>query len=523
MTLPKPMVTKNTKLKYIKKLAFISPYYIYNKPQNESKMQYESLITPHEESEVLVLVKDEESLRSFPGINILHVCDDTYLVNGNDDFITHLLKKKFCLDSTPCLYPKSLWKREYRYLGDIPINLGFNFDLRLAKGVDAKYFLNAQLPSGVHFTNGFLHGVCTEQTTIINLNIVAELKNDIKSTCFQIRFFDGVNHAKSFTDKNYLKFGYGRQLQDYDTSKPYFRFFERAQNALSTPFNEAKRAALKIQYEANEKAIFLFVSGGIDSQCMVQSFQAANVPFKAILMVDTGGSNKADVFYAKKFFEEARLPLQTYELSYASFIKDYRYVDLANHYRFNNPEYGILLHLMEKFKGFPVYAGRPISTSFHESGKQVIGLAGDETWSRARYLERNNLTGCPEFLIYTSELLESFLQMPSIRQFSKNDSWIYPHKLRLLNEAGFNISCAPPIKHTGFETLQSQFAETNLGNEMWLHHRAPLKIRYPHGPWRNAVSIDESSDEILKNILLKSYEDGFSKRYMAKNKIADFH
>ncbi|MBC7465557.1 MAG: hypothetical protein H7256_06150 [Bdellovibrio sp.] len=98
------------------------------------------------------------------------------------------------------------------------------------------------------------------------------------------------------------------------------------------------------------------------------------------------------------------------------------------------------------FKINTAISGRPISIGQADSGQQVVGLAADETYSRARFLERTGQSACPEFLIYNRELLQSFL----------------------------NTDFAPPVKLTGFENLYKHFQETEFGNEIWLHHRGPL-------------------------------------------------
>lgn len=471
-------------------------------------------------NQLLVKVDHLDSIAQFRSV---HVCDDVLLIDGEAEAVERFRRSASCLQSLDCRYPQSPWRREYRYLGDVSVNTPFRFDLRLTRELSTEYSLQADLPEGVHFEKGILSGLVLEATPILDLRLTASEAQRKISTRYQIRFYEGQNRALSYTDGHYLRYGYGEDLVDYDPSKTYFRLFESSGSELQSPFTEAQRAARRIETQAQGQPIVLFVSGGIDSQSMVQAFVAAGVRFQAVLMVDAHGCNADDVFYARRFFHHLQKPLTEFTLDFAAFIRSYQYVEMANRYRFNNPEYGILLHMMDRFPGFPVYAGRPISISHARTGEPVVGLAVDETWSRSRYMERNRHQGCPEFLIHTPELMESFLQVPMAKSFPRGQEWIYPRKIDLLREGGFNVEWAPPVKLTGFENLEHQFANSEMGNELWLHHRGPLKLRYPNGAFRNAIPIVNGRIGSSQPVLLKTYEDGFSFKYLMTNKIQDFH
>ena len=467
-----------------------------------------------------------EDVRSLmpSSIRQIHACHKTYLLSGPRYEIEKFLSEKKIL-SQKCLFPKDDWQIEYRYLGDFEINTPVNFKLHINDHNEKLiYNCKSTLPKGLSFANGFLTGTLVEPSNIINIEITVELENKKLETCYMIRFFENVNEANSFLDRNYLKIGYGPKLIDYDANEIYYRLVDPASVKLTAqkPLEAAADAAKKIYMQANGKKIFLCISGGIDSQVMVQSFIAAKIDFQAVLMVDVNNCNLDDVTHARLFTSKFNIKLKEINFDYVDFIKNYKYVEMSRRYRFNNPEYGILLSLMEMLDGYCVYAGRPISVSKSVDNQQVLGLAVDETWSRARYLERTGKIGCPEFLIYTPELVLSFLNTNYAKNFSLNEDWDYSSKLRLLSDAGFDISMAPPIKFTGFENIYKFFKETDLGNEIWLHHRAPLKIRFPNSMYRNAIKISNGSLATEEKII-KTYEDGFSFNYLKKNAITSFH
>lgn len=472
---------------------------------------------------ILIQSETDVALMLPENIKSVHVCNQTYLIVGAYADVEAFLKAHPELPTTDCHFPKDIWKTEYRYLGDFQINQPIQLDLRLIENTQAySYSCVGQLPTGLIFHNGFLTGQASEATPIIHFFVHAENGDKNFEIKYMIRFFESVNSAKSFTDQDFVKLGYGDKLVDYNPSEIYYRVFATKKSNLSA-LEEAKLAAKKIFAKAAGKTVFLFISGGVDSQSMTQAFVQAKVPFQAILMVDKNGCNAADVVSARRFTKKLNVSVTEFEFDYIQFIKNYSYVEMAKTYRFNNPEYGILLHLMDRFKGYGVYAGRPISIGTVVSGEQVIGLAGDETWSKARYLERTGQDGCPEFLIHTPELVDSFLNTQYAKNYPATSKWNYESKVKLLREAGFDVEEAPSEKFTGFENLYQYFAETSFGNEIWLHHRGPLKLMFPHAKFRNAIQVQQGQIVSNQKLILKPHEDGFSFNYLKKNSITSFH
>lgn len=474
----------------------------------------------------LIVPKDCNEKHIPKEFDFIHVCKNTFLIQGDNDSVRNFTNSPNCEEFRDCNYPISPWRTEYKYLGDHPKGEDLTFDLRLKNDHGYQYQLNSELPPGLIFSDGILSGSAKNSTPIVDILLKAlHLKNNTsQQRRFQVRFFDGCNHARSFLDKDYIHIGYGPNMIDYDPNLIYYRNFSLSDIRALSPMEEAKIAAQKIATAANGKEIQLFVSGGIDSQCMVQSFVLANVPFQAVLMVDKNGVNSDDVHFSRLFFKKKNLPLKEIEVDYISYIKNYEYIDLAMAYRFNNPEYGILLSLMkERPNIFPVYAGRPISVSMNEEKThQVVGLAVDETWSRSRFLERERREGCPEFLIYTPELMLSCLETNYAKKLPLGQKWNYDDKVKLLESAGFDIDLAPPEKYTGFEKMSEFFKEDSMGNDIWLHHRGPLKLRFKNAKLRNAIPINPG-EQLYDQELLKSYEDGFSYQYLHKYDIKKYH
>lgn len=475
----------------------------------------------------MALISQENRAKiSHFGVSIHPIYNEAFIVLGNENQIEKLVASGLVENLTPHPFPLGPFKRSYEYLGDFRVNEALSIDLSLIQSSSGdRYWIEGDLPLGLVFSDGQLRGTPREPTPILRFTVHAQSVSNAFSKTYMLRCFEGQNKARTFTANDYIRVGFGESLVDYDPYQTYYRLVPAAlPQVTGTPFEHAKLAAKKIYAQAASKPVTLMVSGGIDSQCMMQAFAAAKVPFRAIFMRDKNNVNSLDADSVIRFSQKMNIPLHIFDEDFIGYIKSYSYLPMAFKYRFNNPEYGLLLSLMDRFpEAYPVYAGRPISISSGLKGERVLGLCGDETWSKARYLERNHREGAVEFLIHTPELMASFLQMKTALGFPSGGQWSYHNKLALLKEGGFDISLAPPVKATGFEDLFDRFPQTPFGNEIWTMHRAPLKSLFPHPPERNGILLKEGALADDGMSVRRDFQDGFSFAYLMKNHCGQFH
>lgn len=458
------------------------------------------------------------------GYTPYQLCDRSYLFEATKEQMAGLFADGKILKYEKSPFPRSEFRREYEYLGDFPTGSNVFFDLRLKESDEnCSYTLSGDLPAGLVFMNGLLYGRAQERTDIVHLTVAARKGGVERAKSFMIRFFTDINRASTFSKDEFLTAGCGKALIDYDPQMTHYRHIQLPLPPPVEPRIAARNAALWAREQAGNLPIVLFSSGGIDSQCMIQAFIDAGVEFKCVFVSDTFGTNhKVDLHYFRKFIEHRPVPHEIVPFEFARFIENYEYVPMAHRYRFNNPEYGILLHMMDMFPDvYPVYAGRPIGASPHSESSDVLSLCGDENLSKARYLERNGRKGCIEFISCTAELVSSFLEMPSIRNHGFGLNWNYDDKIVLLKEAGFDVTHAPPIKGTGFEDLIDRFKNDDFGNTLWTHHRGPLKYLYPNPVRRNGIGLRHG--QITADPILRAFDDGFSYSYVTSNDVGKFH
>lgn len=420
--------------------------------------------------------------------------------------------------------PELEFNNIYSYLGDFEVHSDCHLDLRLKNhSKDTDYELVGKLPEGLNFINGILSGKVTQTSELIRIKIKAQDNLKVHEREFYLRFYENKVARPSFVKDNYIQLGFGKNMVEYDRTQPFIRYISPdllKKKTTDLPFQYAVQLAHHLIDQAEEKGKepILFASGGIDSQCMIQAFVASQRKFRVVFMKDTNGMNQEDFHFFQDYSKRFNFTYELYDMDYIDFIANYRYLPMALKYRFNNPEYGLLLQLMEQFDGFYVYAGRPCSVNQSMNGYRVLGLAVDETWSKARYLERNDRQGCPEFLSGSLELLLSFLNRPILSQLDeKNERWYYRHKLELLRQSGFDITCAPPTKLTGFERGK-ELMELKGAGDIWIEHRQPLKLFFANPCCRATNRLDDS-----EGLGFKMYPDGFSWDYFQKEDIGQFH
>ena len=265
----------------------------------------------------------------------------------------------------------------YAYLGDYRLGerVEISINLNLSGSKDHSLNLVSRLPKGLTFTNGKLQGTIEKVSGLEVIEFEIKINNLYYKKKYYIKTYYNRIFNKSFVYKDFIDIGYNSSYYEYRPNGIYYRNLKRKALKFSTPIEEAKKAARIIYEKANGKEIILFTSGGIDSQCMIQAFVFAKVPFKAVIMKDKSGVNYQDVSNNYQFFKENNIldNLEIFEVDFLDFITCYKYLDYAFSYRHNNPEYGLLLHLMDKYDGFYVFSGRPVYISHHPSGKKVIG------------------------------------------------------------------------------------------------------------------------------------------------------
>ena len=174
------------------------------------------------------------------------------------------------------------------------------------------------------------------------------------------------------------------------------------------PFAEESIIAAKLIHQKTSDDIWLFFSGGIDSEFMVQSFLHAKIPFKIAILEFKDNFNSDDVMFAKDFCDKHGLKYYIFKLDVVKWWQE-SLLDYALPNQCVSPQYPVMWWLVEQVDGYPVLSlGDQVWR--REVEKDNFFLHEKElVQSHYRYLINNNRPGTPGFLHYTPEQTLSYI------------------------------------------------------------------------------------------------------------------
>lgn len=226
-----------------------------------------------------------------------------------------------------------------------------------------------------------------------------------------------------------------------------------------TGFEEAVLSAKLIFKNSQNQSqkISLCLSGGIDSEAMLQAFAAAQVDFNICILKFENNLNDFDISTNIKICVNLNLEYKLIELDVIRFFESGDYLSYGHKYRCQSPQLAVHLWLLDQIDGLPVLGGNPFIKSNVNGRSFFIGLPGDLHCTYFRYFNINNREGVPWFFIYSPELCASFFKLPTSQKLHKISiqpgQYTYLHKCQLYIEAGFKVQPRTD-KYTGFESLR---------------------------------------------------------------------
>jgi hypothetical protein len=238
----------------------------------------------------------------------------------------------------------------------------------------------------------------------------------------------------------------------------------RLSRPAKTGFEEAKLAAQYIYENRRGANIQLCLSGGVDSECMLQAFRASGVAFKVVFLKFKNSLNEFDIKTNKNICESLGIKFTEIDLDIIDFFSKEKHLDYGVKYRCQSPQLAVHLWLLDQIDGLPALGGNPFAQTVLSGAPFFIGLPGDLHACYFRYLNQNKRTGAPWFFIYSPEMCSAFLRTDvaiKIRQHGLAPSqYSYHLKCITYNQAGFNIR-PRDNKFTGFELVRQHYDQLN--------------------------------------------------------------
>jgi hypothetical protein len=256
------------------------------------------------------------------------------------------------------------------------------------------------------------------------------------------------NPMMELSHKNHFKFGYNDQwfVERRTPEDKWSVGYGRCERPIMDWRAECIDTAHKIR-AATDLDLWVMLSGGIDSEVVVQSFLFAGIKFSAAITCFRNDLNRQDVRMAVKFCEMHHVPYKLLHLDIEQFFESGTALEYADRTKSVHP---VLLHTMwamDQVDGYPILGSAecylvkpdqeepsPIITAgssprgrksaANGMGPHGTTAAKDEpVWdmfekeriaSWYRHLVAQRRPGCAGFFQYTPEVMLAFLRDPTM-------------------------------------------------------------------------------------------------------------
>ena len=286
-------------------------------------------------------------------------------------------------------------------------------------------------------------------------------------------------------------------------------------------FNPASLKKYRIQAAKRCKKMLgdrpvLCLSGGVDSQAMIQCWQEAKLDFDVAILVFTDGLNAQDVDHARLYCHENNINPIEVKLNVKRFLATESY-DLACKYKCNSPHFATHYKLFDLLReqGFTgVCAGGAYPFRTDDRWKIPMSSA---TINFVDYTEISGFPAMGNFLGYSPELAWTLCMLStpvdigitdfnpvSMQELNRRTALRYTSKTDAMKLHGFNI-IPQSQKFTGFELVKDYFAK-KAGGDGWAFERLfrrPLEVLFPPASIHFIIPNDVSKtlDELYLNQL----------------------
>lgn len=274
--------------------------------------------------------------------------------------------------------------------------------------------------------------------------------------------------------------------------------------------------AARITAESIGNKIALCFSGGADSQCMVQCFVEANIPFDLYILKFKNNLNIQDSGHAIKYCEKFNVKYNIIEIDVLSFLSQQNY-DYGIKYKNPSPHFNVHFKLFDilRDRGYDGVVAGGNAFFYSDVDEQFLPNSNRNCYNYITYSNVSKFKCQGNFLSFYPNLTWAIsLLSPSIDyklnsaiEFNEEERnyWEYKRyvqKVQGYKRAGFNIM-PQSQKFTGFELVKKHLEKkTNDGWAFERLYRHPLeKILARHSTVTGQfIFKDAGTEELLNSI-----------------------
>lgn len=173
-------------------------------------------------------------------------------------------------------------------------------------------------------------------------------------------------------------------------------------------------ALLCYEYSKNNgRPLGILYSGGLDSEVMLASFIAANVPFEIFHLSCNKGLLDHETFYVKRFCQRFNLTYNTISFDLLEYMNNLGF-DLSISIRSTEIKTSHVLFLMKELAHSHVTVIGNGEPWMHKVDNRFIFAEYESMFTWYNFPYQNNIKSIPGFFQYTPEIFLSFFLDPSI-------------------------------------------------------------------------------------------------------------
>jgi len=230
-----------------------------------------------------------------------------------------------------------------------------------------------------------------------------------------------------YTLNNHHKYGFEGELylHKHDSNK-YKKWFCNYGKCSYTPDSDWREECIKtahlIKKNNPDELLNVCFSGGLDSEVVIESFNAAKIPIVITILRLKDDLNKHDIDYAINYCKENNLTYTLFELDFDWYMRSGNLKKYADLYRTTSFVTICLMWFMDRIPGLPIIgAGDFFHKLEHHNNKLYIREFENRLLIQS-YLIRKSKKGIALFFKYNPENILSYLSMPIVKNMYENKS-----------------------------------------------------------------------------------------------------
>jgi hypothetical protein len=233
-------------------------------------------------------------------------------------------------------------------------------------------------------------------------------------------------------------------------------------------FHTISKEVAEAVYETKEGKIYLFYSGGVDSEYILNLFLSMKMEVIPVIVKLCPNYNEHDIKYALSFCESKKLKPLIIDLDFDNFVRSGLIREIAEEFQIAAYQLPATFHCLDKVDGTIVMGSHgPAHMSLDSISGQWMVDEIEPIHTVLKYFKKKKLSGSPFFLAHTSEQYFSFINDPVMKSLANHR---YPGKVgnnslkRAVYNKLSNFNLVLREKYTGYENIEHSdiFSHPNL-------------------------------------------------------------